>query len=372
MSSGSVKWIPSVVPRSEHHACFAGAKWRPVLDSPQWMIPPRKAFATIRVQAWSQFSDLIETHFLDWSEYAYRGQRCVDWPLLSKFDRELLQSRKILEQADPYAGLDVADRALVEQAIEGKSGRTLPERHVLLQEHLSAFKMAALGRRGAAPKSLSDDEWWALGQHFGMATPLLDWTRSAYVACFFAFEDPRPAASGFRAVWAFSHFAHLEVLINQPENSEKRSEDVRTIELIEMPIDENGRMINQSGLFTRTPDGVDIASFIDEHVDLRGMSPVLNRIEVPDSQRDLFLRHLELMNIHAGTLFPDLSGAAAFANRRLEEKTTRLLVQETPGFLRRMLSDMPSHDGTAATERYLKTLVTPRPKRTRGSKGNRR
>jgi hypothetical protein len=336
------------------------------------MIPPRKAFATIRVEAWSHFSDLIETHFLDWSEYAYRGQRCSDWPLLSKFDRELLQSRKLLDQADPYAGLDSCDRSLVEQAIEGKNGRTLPERPVLLQEHLSAFKTAALGRRGASPKSLTDDEWWALGQHFGMATPLLDWTRSAYVACFFAFEDPSPPHSGFRAVWAFSHLGHLEVILNQPENIEKRSQDVTTIELIETPLDENGRMINQSGLFTRTPGGEDIATFIDENVDLQGARPILYRIEVPNSQRDLFLRHLELMNIHSGTLFPDLIGAATLSNRRLEEKTTQLLMQQTPGFLRKMLSDMPTHEGTAASERYLRVVAKAKTKRTRASKGNRR
>jgi hypothetical protein len=125
-------------------------KRRLVLDLPAWTIPSRKAFATIRVEAWSQFSDLIETHFLDWSEYAYRGQRCSDWQLLSKFDRERAQSRKLLEQTDPYAGLDCNDRALVEQAIEGKNGRTLPERTALLEEHLSAFKTAALGRRGAS------------------------------------------------------------------------------------------------------------------------------------------------------------------------------------------------------------------------------
>lgn len=342
------------------------------MDLPVWAIPPNSPFATIRVETWSQFSDLMETRFLDWSEYAYRGQRCSDWQLLSKFDRERAQSRKLLEQTDPYAGLDCNDRALVEQAIEGKNGRTLPERTALLEEHLSAFKTAALGRRGASPKSLSDDEWWALGQHFGMATPLLDWTKSAYVACFFAFEDPSPPPSGSRAIWAFSHLGHLEVILNQPENIEKRSADVSAIEMIETPIDENGRMINQSGLFTRTPGGEDIATFIDENVDLRGMSPVLYRIEVPNSQRDLFLRHLELMNIHSGTLFPDLIGAAALSNRRLEEKTTRLLVEQTPGFLRKMLSDMPTHDGTAATERYLNGVAKAKTKRIRVSKGNRR
>jgi hypothetical protein len=339
------------------------------LDSPAWTISPRTAFATIRVEAWSQFSDLIETHFLDWSEYAYRGQRCTDWPLLSKFDRALRESHRLLKESDPYAGIDDADRSLVEQAVEGKSGRTLPDRAVLLQEHLAAFKTAAVGRRGAAPKSLSDDEWWALGQHFGMATPLLDWTRSAYVACFFSCEDPNPPPSGFRAVWAFSHLGHLEIIFNQPENIEKRSEDVRIIEMIEAPIDENGRMISQSGLFTRTPSGEDIATFIDQNIDLCGSSPVLYRIEVPNNHRDLFLRHLELMNIHSGTLFPDLIGAAALANRRLEERTTRVLVEQTPAFLRKMLSEMPTHDATTATERYFRRASKTKKARARTVKG---
>jgi len=62
--------------------------------------------------------EVIETHFLDWSEYAYRGQRCTDWPPLSKFDRALQVSHRVLKQPDPYADIDHADRALVEQAIE--------------------------------------------------------------------------------------------------------------------------------------------------------------------------------------------------------------------------------------------------------------
>ncbi|MEJ1962668.1 MAG: FRG domain-containing protein [Gammaproteobacteria bacterium] len=323
------------------------------IEARTWTIAPGTAFATIRVETWSQFSDLIETHFLDWSEYVYRGQRCAEWPLISKFDREISKGWETLRNADPYAGLDADDRALVEQAIEGKGKPTLPGRDECLKEHLESFKTAALGRRGASPKPLSDDEWWALGQHFGMATPLLDWTRSAYVACFFALEDPTPPRSCFRAVWTFSHFAHVDILINQPENYEKRREELRIIELIETPIDENNRMISQSGLFTRTPSGEDIASFIDGNVNLSGFNPILHRIEIPDRHRDLFLRHLELMNIHAGTLFPDLVGAAAIANRRLEKKTSRLLLQQTPIFLRNMLSDMPVHEGTSATERSM-------------------
>lgn len=313
-------------------------------NTSNWKIPPNATFAATRVGSWAEFSDLIETHFLDWSEFIYRGQRSVDWPLVSKFDREMQRSRDLLDTTDPYVGLADGDLALVTQAVGSRDKPKLPDRDTLLREHLAAFKLAAIGRRGPVPKELSADEWWALGQHFGMATPLLDWTRSAYVACFFALEDTQPPPSPYRAVWAFSHPAHLEILSNKTDNYDRNVGEFPAIELIEAPVDENSRLVSQSGLFTRTPGGEDVASFIEQHVPLAGFHPLLYRIEIPDSQRDLFLRHLELMNIHAGTLFPDLLGAAALTNRRLEKKATRLLMQQTPSFLRNMLSDIPVHD----------------------------
>jgi hypothetical protein len=55
--------------------------------------------------------------------------------------------------------------------------------------YLWAFKRAASGLRGPNPAHLEPDQWWALGRHFGLITPLLDWSDSPYIAAFFALSE---------------------------------------------------------------------------------------------------------------------------------------------------------------------------------------
>ena len=84
------------------------------------------------------------------------------------------------------------------------------------------------------------------------------------------------------------------------------------VEIISPQVDDNSRLINQSGLFTKKLGwnrnietyAVMIKIIIGENV----------------GERDEFLRFLNRMNINHLTLFPDLDGAAKYCNMRFEIK----------------------------------------------------
>src|SRR4051794_16880240 len=116
------------------------------------------AVTEITLESFEEFAPLITREFNTTRRYVWRGHRCDDWPLESTFARRIKHKKT-----------DAATLAKLQ---------------------ITRFRKATRGRRGENPPPLSDDELWALGQHFGLATPLLDWTLSPYVALYFAFAEP--------------------------------------------------------------------------------------------------------------------------------------------------------------------------------------
>lgn len=133
------------------------------------------------------FIDYIQQEYDLSPAYIFCGQADAHWPVLSSLDRQ--------ERDYPTKTIRVFDDR---QRVQ----------HIPRDVHFKAFKQSATGRRGLNPPDLTEDEWWALGQHHGLATPMLDWTLSPFVALFFAFEQKciqnRKDPPKCRAVFALS------------------------------------------------------------------------------------------------------------------------------------------------------------------------
>ena len=124
------------------------------------------------LESWQEFLPLITETLSNAPALIYRGQANSDWKVESTLDR--------LERRFPTKTY----------CIQGKPQREdFPP--AARETHLRAFKETARGKRGLNPPDLDEDEWWALAQHHGLATPMLDWTYSPFVALFFAFECDR-------------------------------------------------------------------------------------------------------------------------------------------------------------------------------------
>jgi hypothetical protein len=252
----------------------------------------------VELKSWEQFSDYVKELYEFRSAFIYRGQGRAEWNVLSRIDRlEARFPRTPNRLGNVPADLDIPPASR--------------------ETHLRAFKEASREKRGQNPPELTDDQWWALGQHHGLSTPLLDWTRSPFVALFFAFEEEvLPDGQGglnppsARAVFAVSSNAICDTY---------QHHDMKPPRPFSPLAETSPRLINQSGVFLRMPKGCDLEAYVHNRFSNETASSVhgterciLEKITIPNQGRRACLRHLDKMNINRMTLFPDLDGAARY------------------------------------------------------------
>ncbi len=284
-----------------------------------------------RLGSQSHFSIFIEQELLDYRTYVFRGQANAEWLLSPSLDRHFGNK---------------------ERGLVGRSQ----------QEHLERFRFSARGRVKPLPSDDDENEWWALGRHSGLLTPLLDWTESPFIALYFAFLEDVDKDCEYRTVWALHRpsiqaqdekleydytvrkleyeAAHPPLVLggrgipglnttpNQTSADRKSTaraippppQKPETLSIVTPRANDNPRLISQRGLFTRGPVGVPVEQWVDDQFqdEVKGVN--LLKIEIPNRAREACLKLLNRMNINHQTLFPDLYGSAKHCNMDLRIK----------------------------------------------------
>ena len=233
---------------------------------------------------WHDLHLLIDDYFTHYNDYIFRGQADREWKLESSLTRAIRNTHASASDKDVRFAVD---------------------------KHFDLFKRSIRGRSNFDLIAASDDIVWSLGQHFGLYTPLLDWSRSPYVALFFSFFGP--CNSGRRTLWAICE-EHIPVFWP------KRCAEER-LRIVEPLSHDNPRLVSQNGLFLDIPVGksADEMIFSKKEINNNIIDEVsMYRIDFPDSIRWDALAASSNMNISHASLFPDVYGASLFANASLE------------------------------------------------------
>jgi hypothetical protein len=218
-------------------------------------------------------NELFEDGVFRSERYLFRGMGSADWKLAPAFDRRF-------GYLDADERLRVWDE-LIEQWRRG------------CEEHGHTGETA--GREVGL---------WALGQHHGLPTRLLDWSTSPYIAAFFAFKECLE-----RLPHRYSHVALWILHLDNPVWAKDQG-----VEIVSAPALENVRLKNQSGKFTLSH--TQFAS-LEEYVTETGSGVALTKVALPASEAVPALPDLDSMGINSYRVYPDLGGLAELATMRL-------------------------------------------------------
>jgi hypothetical protein len=266
-------------------------------------------YTTISLSNWAEYKKFVDRLSENW---AFRGQVNTRWPLLTAIERtDFIKLRKGIE---------------VEFVAEFQRGARNYLNKDELPEHLI--------------------EWLAMMQHHGAPTRLLDFTRSPFIAAFFAFEQCFVQHDISVAVWAINFnflknkaLSELESelsadirenknLINEPLFEKIFYQNNSNLVFPVEPFRMNRRYSLQQSIFVST--GNSNETFISQLSFLGSeLAKAVIKIELPSLLQKEVLRDLQRMNLNRASLFPDLDGYAASLRLRYNSlKTPEELLED--------------------------------------------
>lgn len=230
-----------------------------------------------------------DTHVSDWEGYAEL--------LLDYFKLPLSQRSRFLFRGHADAGWELEttlDRLVRERGLDMSRRDAFRER--LLAEFLHQGALFLEGAR--FPENPTEAA--LLSRHHGLPNSILDWTRSPWIAAFFAAE---PSVNTDFCVWLFDRQAYSRQVIGDDP-----------IEIIDDPrqLRFNTRAIEQDGVAMMYAGGA------RSLVEVLGAS--VSRVICPASERRRFVDMLQAMRITRRALFRSLDSAAISATWRVCEE----------------------------------------------------
>lgn len=262
------------------------------------------AMETIKIKNWSEFREWIDQDQQQIMPIYWRGQKDPSWPLASRFERLIL--------AMNGGWKDGASCIYPYDDRYKRDGRNLwaPGFYQdMRNRYLEVFMRACAGLRGPAPATLDHHQWWALGRHHGLITPLLDWTESPYIAAFFAlsgeYQEMKAKGKGSGISYDVQGIAVYRLFHNEC----LKGDGLRVVKPI---LDELGRLQGQRGLFTwlDSEEYFELQGFLDNN----GREDLLKQFIISVQAVVEGLHDLKAHGIDWRLLFPDLFGAAEQAN----------------------------------------------------------
>ncbi len=222
------------------------------------------------VTNWGEFKSAVAA--LERDRFIFRGQPSV-WRLRTAFHRT---NRK-----DVFRFM-VEDIPRLHQRLSGLTGHF--------------FNLNENQQNGA---------FWNLIQHHGYPTPLLDWSKSPFVAAFFAYRNKLQDDEGAPMVriYAFDRKEWCKDFLQLG----KLAPAMPHFSILECLALENPRMVPQQALSSVT-NVDDIESYIKQREGEKGKT-YLTAYDLPANNVNAVLGELGMMGIAAGALFPGLDGA---------------------------------------------------------------
>jgi hypothetical protein len=241
----------------------------------------------ITLSSWQEFNEKVR-HIKSSRGYVWRGQKKDEgskWFLRSSFDRKVKTTNK-------------------------------HDRNEKLRLHLDNFR-AEMQKSYPFILPLDDNDIWALGQHYGLLTPLIDWTLSPYVAAYFAFKDGIAAndlGDNYRYIYALNR--SIERLINKKANLILSPD--RYVPFIDKLSHENPRFLAQKGIFTKAFQGNTIEQYVQGFSRRRHREVLIVKLKIPTQDRNTCLKDLHSMGIDHTSLLLDIHDVADRCNKKLQ------------------------------------------------------